>query len=180
MRRQLVLFLTAVLAPCLVLVALGLRMIAQEQELAEKRLAEERLRRLADTRRELLARLERLWADPQHPVIALLARAEGDRLVLPWERRQETEQFARLAAEPSFAKAIQKGEREELGGGRPDQAAAGYRRLCRLPAIPPRSPTLSSCWLGSRTAASTGKFWPPPSNCWTIRVSRWLCMLPPA
>ena len=41
-RRQVPLFLLAIILPCAVLVALGLRMIGQERELAEKRLEDER------------------------------------------------------------------------------------------------------------------------------------------
>ena len=49
-RRQVLLFLAAILVPCLVLVALAARMIRQERELAQKRLVEDRLRRLAQVR----------------------------------------------------------------------------------------------------------------------------------
>lgn len=41
-RRQVLLFLVAIILPCAVLVALGLRMVGQERELREKRLADER------------------------------------------------------------------------------------------------------------------------------------------
>lgn len=59
-RRQVLLFLLAIILPCSVLVTLGLRMMSQERELAEKRLAEDQHRRLSEVRQELLARLERI------------------------------------------------------------------------------------------------------------------------
>ena len=41
-RRQVLLFLFAILLPCFVLVVLGVRLIGQERELREGRLADER------------------------------------------------------------------------------------------------------------------------------------------
>ncbi len=51
--RQVPLFLLAIILPCAVLVALGLRMIGQERELAEKRLSDERSRVTGHLRQEL-------------------------------------------------------------------------------------------------------------------------------
>ncbi len=48
--RRILLFVVAVVLPCLLLVALSLRMIGQEQELAEKRAAEDRQRLAGDIR----------------------------------------------------------------------------------------------------------------------------------
>ena len=45
-RRQILLFLVAVIVPSVVLVALSLRMIGQERELTEKRLLDEHHRHL--------------------------------------------------------------------------------------------------------------------------------------
>ena len=41
-RRQALLFLIAIILPCSGLIALGVRLIGQQEELAEKRLADER------------------------------------------------------------------------------------------------------------------------------------------
>ena len=100
-RRQILFFLAAVLLPCSVLVALSLRMITQERELAEKRLADEKPRIAGDVRQQLLARLERIKfeevsalavggeraraAEHENPSVALVARLGEGRLVLPWE-----------------------------------------------------------------------------------------------
>ena len=89
--RQILLFVVAVVLPCLLLVALSLRMIGQEQELAEKRAAEDRQRLASEIRQELLSRLERikgqevdeLRSDPEY-----VTEAEyQDRLVVSFEKK---------------------------------------------------------------------------------------------
>ncbi len=59
-RRRIVLFLVAIVVPCLVLVVLSLRMISQERELTEKRLLDEQHRRTSEVHQELLTHLERI------------------------------------------------------------------------------------------------------------------------
>ncbi len=138
-RRQVLLFLAAVVVPCLVLVALGVRMIRQERELAEKRRIEERQRRRSQTAQEALARLERLKlqesaalgagaARPQHPAVRLVARVENNRLVLPWEASGAGRDAQRALAEGEFAARIQAAEREELVSRQLERAAAAYRQ----------------------------------------------------
>ena len=142
-RRQVVLFLLAVLLPCLVLVVLSLRMIRQEQELAEKRVAEEQRRLVSQIRQELLARLERIKFQEVsalarkegkarahkyvNPAVVLVGRVENNRLVLPWEVNRTTEKSRRLLGEAKFARKIQRGEREELVRKRFAQAVGLYR-----------------------------------------------------
>lgn len=141
--RRLTLFLLlALLAPCLVLVVLGVRMIRQERELAEKRRDEEQQRQVLLVRQELLNRLERIklealsalaaGRDYQHPATVLVARVEGDRIVLPWEAGRSREEFRRAVSEPGFARDIREGEREELIERRFPEAAARYREALRL------------------------------------------------
>ena len=55
-RRQVLLFFVAVMLPSIVLVALSLRMIGQENELAENRRVEERQRVSSDLGQQLLVR----------------------------------------------------------------------------------------------------------------------------
>ena len=57
-RRQIFLFLVAVLFPSIVLVALGLHMIGQERELAEQRVADDRRRAISNIRDALHDELE--------------------------------------------------------------------------------------------------------------------------
>ena len=95
--RQGLLFVLAIGLPCLVLVALSLRMIAQERELAEKRMADERRRIVGDVRQQLRSQLDRvrlqaingtLRDEPatsqESGAVALVAVIERNRLVLPW------------------------------------------------------------------------------------------------
>src|SRR5687768_16340191 len=102
-------------------------MLAQERELADKRLADTRRVMAADVRQELLSRLERLrreaLATPvgsrvrlgaPHEPVALVGAVEGDRLILPWDGQTETSAVAAALVEPVFAEAIRAGERSEL------------------------------------------------------------------
>ena len=131
-RRQILLFLLAVIVPSMVLVAISLRMIGQERELAEKRLSDEQRRRVSDINQQLLTRLERIklkqasaLAQPKQAVaaisenaeVALVGWQEKNQLVLPWDENPSAEEF-RLLSEPDFARRIHRGEQEELEGQR--------------------------------------------------------------
>ncbi len=65
-RRKVLLFFVAVILPSIVLVALSLRMISQENELAENRLVEQRQRMAGDLGQQLLVRLERIKLEVVH------------------------------------------------------------------------------------------------------------------
>lgn len=141
-RRLTLLLLLALLAPCLVLIVLSVRMIRQERELAEKRQAEERSRLAVQIRQELLNRLERIKLEAvsalaagrayRRPAAALVARLEGDRMVLPWEAGESRQEFRRAVSAGEFAREVGEGEREELREGRWAAAAARYREALRL------------------------------------------------
>src|SRR5712692_8678238 len=124
-RRLVWLFLVAVIVPCLVLVALSLRMLGQERELNEKRRVEDERRMTGQIRQELLARLESIKlqeinalardrATEQHPALALIGRVEGNRLVLPWETSRAAAEFRAAVGDPGFSAKIAKGEAAEL------------------------------------------------------------------
>ncbi len=129
-RKQVLLFLIAVVLPSLLLVALTLRMISQERELAERRRAEETRRLASDVGQQLLVRLEKIklqevsalesQADKNrgwkyvNPEVVLLASLEENRLLLPWELNRNSEESKPLLSEASFAAKIQQAEREEL------------------------------------------------------------------
>jgi signal transduction histidine kinase len=129
-RRQILLFLVAVLLPCSVLVALGLRMIGQERELGEKRLADERRFVTNQIRLELSARLDRISSEeiarlaaapqqiqsPQYSdsVVVLVASLVNGDLVLPWQSDPRAERARRLLAQEPFARHVRQGERAEL------------------------------------------------------------------
>ena len=141
-RRQVLLFHTAVVLPCTVLVALGLRMFGQEQELREKRLADERDRITTQLNRELSARLEAielqtavaLTANPDaiqsfayaDPAVVLVGRVENGTLRLPWELDPRPGRAQRLLNDGVFADAVAGGERAEFGDRDLARALARY------------------------------------------------------
>ncbi len=143
-RRQVLLFLVAVIVPSVVLVALSLRMIGQERELTEKRLLDERHRRASEIRQELLTRLERIklkqvralatkpsmtaTAGYEDPELVFVGSVENNQLVLPWDENHAAEEFQQLLAEPKFARRIHQGEQEELETKQFAKAADFYRQ----------------------------------------------------
>jgi len=142
-RRQVILFLTAVVLPSAVLAGVGLRLISQERELQRSRLAEDRraaLTEAAGVVREALhgveaAALERLRsAEPLssrrygHPAVRVVARVEDGVVVAPWEDDPALVTARRELADPTFAALVREGERAELGAGDARSAARLYRR----------------------------------------------------
>ena len=126
-KRQILLFLSAILIPSAVLITLAIRVVRQETELAEKRVAEERRDALEQLRRELSARLEaiklqevnRLIAESDYPPpprssdspIVFTAPLDQDRLVFPWNEE-------RIVPPPSiqFSEYRMEGEAREFLG----------------------------------------------------------------
>jgi signal transduction histidine kinase len=127
-----------------VLVALGLRMIGQERELGEKRLADERRIITRQIRQELWARLDRirteeiarlatepgLFRSRQYgdSAVVLVAQLANGRLVLPWESDPRSARARRLFGEREFAANIEVGERAELQADRTQEAITGYQQ----------------------------------------------------
>lgn len=142
-RRQVLLFLVAILVPCLVLVGLSVRMIGQEQELADKRRTDERRHLLEQVRQELLARLEFITLEEvdalsrsgevsrpavyRNPAVVFVGWMEDDKLVLPWERNPAVEQFRKLAGQSDFESSIRQGEQQEFAGTNLEGAVRSYR-----------------------------------------------------
>ncbi|MGH9391046.1 MAG: tetratricopeptide repeat protein, partial [Vicinamibacteria bacterium] len=145
-RRQILLFLGAVLFPCLVLIALGLRITEQERELADKRAADERRRRVEETRELLSAKLQRIailevdaWlrhesgetkAARSSEEVALVGRVLQDRLELPWETAL-SEAASRWVVPPAIELTLREGERSELVEGQPERAIERYRQALK-------------------------------------------------
>ena len=135
--RQVLLFLTAILAPCLVLVALSVRMIEQERQLEEKRAREDRERRAAQLRHELFSALEKIktqqaarrGTSPAGQVVALVAMVRDGRLLLPWETGPQRERFRQRVGEAAFAATIRQAEREENTPAQLDNALRHYREV---------------------------------------------------
>jgi signal transduction histidine kinase len=142
-RRQVLLFLIAILVPCLVLVALGLRMMEQERQLEDKRHADERQLLVVQVRQDLLSLLEKIklqhvtrvvaadgredsGQERQEAVVSVGALVDG-RLRLPWEDNPNAKNFREWLNEPSFAGNIRQGEAEELVARRYESAVRHYQ-----------------------------------------------------
>jgi signal transduction histidine kinase len=144
-RKQILLFLLAVILPSLVLVVFALRMISQEKELAQKRMRDERRRLAGEIGQHLLVRLEKIklqetsaaadWTqlsaqrDYVNPEVVLIGMVEGDLLRLPWEENKRSEEFRRLLSSSDFSRKIQLAESEEFAKKDFIRAAGLYRQL---------------------------------------------------
>jgi signal transduction histidine kinase len=134
-RRRIGLLLSAILIPAAVLVALAFRVVRQEHELAERRVAEARRDALDQLRRELTARLQalrleevnRLIGDsgsrlpPDSPIV-LVAPMAQDRIVLPWDDHPSP------AASTEFARYEREGESLEFERQDALAAVTSYQR----------------------------------------------------
>ncbi len=126
-RKQILLFLLAVILPSLVLVVFTLRMISQEKELDQKRAVDERRRLASEIGQHLLVRLEKVklqessaaanWIqlsaqrDYVNSEVVLIGQVEGDRLLLPWEENKKSEEFRQLVSSSDFARKIRNADK---------------------------------------------------------------------
>lgn len=165
-RRQIALFVLAIVGPCAGLGWMAVRMATQERELTEKRRADERQRR-TDTVRQLLStyldRVSHQGASDlsagrrpgQDTPVAVVAWVDQQRVVLPWDG-DEALALARAAIEaPAFSSVMREAERTELLARRPDAAAAQYARV----AVETSNPTQSAYarLLQARALAAAGQ-----------------------
>lgn len=113
-RRQALVFALALVLPCVFLVGLGLRTIRDGDELATKRLADERAAVHERIRAGLAAELRQI--QPDSAPVALAARIDGARLVLPWEDDPGRLTFASMleSAKSPFKTALDRGQRLEV------------------------------------------------------------------
>jgi signal transduction histidine kinase len=141
---QLIVFIGAILLPSAALVMVSRRTMEQNRELAGKRRLDEQRAARQRIARELLERLEMLKsaaaAKPgsiSDSEIALVARVEAGRLVLPWEDGSAAPRFRDLMARPAgFASAVARGQRAEFAGADLETAAAGYKEALGLSVNP--------------------------------------------
>ena len=128
--KRVLLFLIAVVLPSSVLIVLTWRMIGQQQELHEKRQADERRRLAREISQELLVRLEDIklhevsatasgaksmnMLDYSSSEVVLTGLADGERLLLPWETSQSRATLGGSLSETAFAKKILQAEEEEF------------------------------------------------------------------
>ena len=136
--RLVLLFLVSLAIPAVVLLALGLRLIAQERELSEKHAADEKRRRAREVSEQVLARLERLKIRQvtalatqnkitDDPELVFVGYQDQDKLILPWDRMRTSEESQKLLAAPDFANIIAQGEKEEFGERQFARAAESYQ-----------------------------------------------------
>ena len=141
-RRQVLLFLGAIILPCVVLVAMSVRMMAQQRELAEKCLADARSQVVRNIHQELFTRLERIalqeasslatkeapssLRDYENPEVVLVGSIERDHLVLPWEAIRNEAKARFPSSEQALATTVQQGERREFIDKNFTGAAAKY------------------------------------------------------
>jgi len=143
-KRQVFLFLAAILVPAAVLVGLASRILYQDRELAAKRAADQRRIAVDQLRRELDAHLEAIklqqinrlirsfqmsqtvsqTQDSNNPAVIFTAKVEGDRLIFPWDGPRQTAASKDSAA---FARHLQEGEAQEFIKRDYAGAAAAYR-----------------------------------------------------
>jgi tetratricopeptide (TPR) repeat protein len=151
-RRQVILFLAAILLPCVALVALGVRLVVQERELASSRLDDERRRVTRQLQQDLSSHLERialrqataLASRPEllqartydDSVVALVARLSEGQLILPWEENQAPGESRRLLGQGAFGERVRQGERAEFTAGDPADAINRYRQALEVASQP--------------------------------------------
>ncbi len=144
-RKQFFLFLIAVVLPSLLLVIFAWRMIRQEQELAQKRMEDERQRAAREFGQVLLMRLEKIklqeagvsinWTELPgnleyiNPEVALIGQVKEAKLRLPWESNQQSAEFRQILSDSNFAIQIQHAEQQEFAKKNFTRAAELYRQL---------------------------------------------------
>lgn len=142
-RRQAFLFLAAILVPCLVLLALGLRLMAQERQLEDKRRTEERQLLVVQVRQELLSLVEKIKLQEvaravasvsaedlgreRQAALAFVGALVDGRLRLPWEDNPLAQRFRESLNESSFAAEIRQAEAEELVAHQYENGARHYQ-----------------------------------------------------
>jgi len=142
-RNKLVLlFLIAVVLPSSVLIVLTFHMIGQEQELYQKRLADERRRMVKEIGQKLLVRLEEIklrevnaaasstkflnTRKSTSPEVVLIGLADREQLLLPWEINQANDRLRPIGSDATFIEKIRRAEDEEFIRGQLTRANTLY------------------------------------------------------
>lgn len=146
-RRQVWLFLLAIVVPSVALAWIGARLIVQETELEEGRQLAERRRVVSVVRQALVSRLERIrlqeigalasagFTAPvryRDPAVVLVALVSDNTLVLPWEVTSAGSDAGGRQANPRFETTIRRAEDAEFVAGDHAAAARLYRDAMEL------------------------------------------------
>ena len=153
-RKQIALFLVAILLPVIVLVALTLRIVKQERELDLKRADDERRQVAAEIGRDLTSRLDGLARgeasaiaeeprrlarrDYLNPEVVLVARINDARLILPWEAGSKAVTSMPLERDSEFSRVLRQAESAEFASKNFSLAAERYRRAASSARFPGR------------------------------------------
>jgi signal transduction histidine kinase len=151
-RKQVLLFLVAILLPSLVLVALTLRIVTQERELAQKRTADERERIAREIGQAVLVRLEKIrFQEAAGPAraprdfsvrrysdadVVLVAEVADSHLVMPWDAARRTKASSTSNGNADFALTIRQGENREFAQKDYPKACGLYRKAAQAAAAP--------------------------------------------
>jgi signal transduction histidine kinase len=152
-RRRALLFLLALALPCVVVVALGIKMIAEGQEVALARTTADQSRLVTQIAGDLMTRLERIKleeagalaavngaampANPRHGEVALVGPIKNGRVELPWDTVDpDAARAHRMLEGTPYARAIAEGERQEFVTRQFPQASASYERAKALAKAP--------------------------------------------
>src|SRR5215469_6736088 len=137
-KRQILLFLSAIVVPTGVLVGISGRLLYQDRELALKRAEDRHRAAVEQLRRELSARLEAIrlqeinrqmrsthadsGQDSENSAVVFTAVLRDDMLVMPWE-------VSVPKYSPEFARRLEEGETLELAEKDYGAAATQYRSM---------------------------------------------------
>lgn len=140
-RRQLALFLAALFVPCALLIALGVRVTAQEEELAERRWADSRQTLARTVGQELRASLLEIATIDRdamrsgalaHPATVAVLASDNGAMVPAWRRDAVAQAFAAAIRTPRIARELRMGQQAELVQGNQRAAGEAYRRAARM------------------------------------------------
>jgi hypothetical protein len=171
--RRAALFLLALALPSAGVVALGLRSVSQERELAERRAAEDMRREVRRLHDDLFAALERLKLDAvsgraaSSPPLVFALTTRSGRLEFPWEVVPHAAASQRSSPQAKFARVVTSAERAEAPCSWGAPASPAPTRSCWAPVFrtprfvspPVRTPRGRS---GGRRRASS---WRPWASC---------------
>jgi len=146
-RKQVLLFLVTVFLPSLILVALTLRIVTQERELAQKRVADEHERIAREIGQAVLARLEKIKlqeaaasaAEPRHisrrrylnAEVVFVAKVVDNHLILPWDVARQPGASSFSNQDTEFARTMRQAENQEFSNKDYPRASDLYRRSVR-------------------------------------------------
>jgi anti-sigma regulatory factor (Ser/Thr protein kinase) len=140
-RKRLLLFSIAILLPSSLLVFLTWRLVGQQAELEEKRLADLRKRYALDVGQQLLAQLEQVKLQEfsaaaqgrgierrqySNGEVVLIGLTKNKQLLLPWDANKPRVPKHHCLTEATFARVIRETEKIEFDEKRYDHASALY------------------------------------------------------